>query len=233
MCSVAARPPSKCEKPTIMSIGSGPVSMICTTGQPALSSSFRAVGVWSMPETISAAGRWLRNTCSSRSSSRPGIMRVAELDAERAVRQAVIDAAHHFGEDVVGERRHQHAEHLGARRGQRPRIRVGHIAEFVDGALDLAAQAFRDAFRLAQRPRHGDGADAGQARDIGDGRPAAATARARPHGLPISVPSVAIWPCLQRTALYSCSCRTSSIHHAGIVEASARAAPRRYLCSAR
>ena len=37
-------------------------------------------------------------------------------------RQAVVDAAHHLGEDVVGERRHQHAEHVGARRGQRPRI---------------------------------------------------------------------------------------------------------------
>ena len=34
------------------------------------------------------------------------IMRVAHLDAEWAVRKAVIDAAHHLGEDVVGKRRH-------------------------------------------------------------------------------------------------------------------------------
>ncbi len=112
---------------------------------------------------------------------KPGIMRIAELDAEGAVRQAVVDAAHHLGEDVVGQRRHQHAEHFRARRGERPGVRVRHIAEFVHRLLDLLAQALRNAFRLAQRARHGDRADAGELCHIGNGRAAAAAACARLH----------------------------------------------------
>ena len=153
--------------------------MTCTTGQPARLQQFSR-----RRRLVDAGHDQRRRALRAEHLQQPlfleaGIMGVAELDAERAVRQAVIDAAHHFGKDVVGERRHQHAEHLGARRGQRPRIRVRHIAEFVDGGLDLAAQILRDALRLAQGARHGDGADAGLARDIGNGRAAAATARAR------------------------------------------------------
>ena len=55
----------------------------------------------------------------------------------------------------------------------------GTIAELIDGRLDLAAQILRNALRLAQGAGDGDGADAGLARDIGDRRTAAATARAR------------------------------------------------------
>jgi len=78
-------------------------------------------------------------------------MRVADLDAELAIGKTVIDAAHHLGEDVVGERWHQHAEHFGARRGQRARVRVGHVAEFVDRGLYLPAKVFRHPSGLAQR----------------------------------------------------------------------------------
>ena len=98
---------------------------------------------------------------------------------QTAGRQAIVDTSHHLGENVVGKRRHQHAENLGACRSQCPRIRVRDIAELVDGSLDLAAQIFRDPLRLAQGARYGDGADAGLARNIGDGRAAAAPARAR------------------------------------------------------
>ena len=71
-----------------------------------------------------------------------GIMRVADLDLEVGVAQAVIDAAHHVGKDVVGQRRDQHADHVGARRGQRPRIGVGNVAERLDCRRDLPAQIF-------------------------------------------------------------------------------------------
>ena len=98
-----------------------------------------------MPETISAAGRWPRNTCKQPLLLHARIMRVADLDLEVGVAQAIIDAAHDVGKDVVGERRHQHADDVGARRGERPRIGVGHIAERLDRGGDLAAQIFGNA----------------------------------------------------------------------------------------
>ena len=58
-----------------------------------------------------------------------GIVRVAHLDLEAGVAEPVIDAAHHVGENIVRQRRHQHADDIGARRGQRPGVGVRHIAK--------------------------------------------------------------------------------------------------------
>src|SRR5690606_4766299 len=66
-------------------------------------------------------------------------------------------------------------------------VRVGHVAQFLDGFLNLLAQVLRDAFWLAQRPRYGDGADPCPAGHIGNGGPPAAASCARTvHGAPPS-----------------------------------------------
>jgi hypothetical protein len=147
--------------------------MICTTGQPARRRRL-------VDARHDQRGRPLAEEDFQQAFLfHAGIVGVAHLDLEVGIAQPVIDAAHDVGEDVVGERRHQHADHIGARRGQRAGVAVGHIAERLHRRRDLPAQILRDQPRLAQRPRHGDGADAGKLCDVGDGRPAAAAPRPR------------------------------------------------------
>ena len=95
--------------------------------------------------------------------------------------RGVFGAAHHFGEERVGDVGHDHAEGLGALLGHAARQQVGLIAERFDRRLDAALQVVADERAVVEDRRHGGHRDAGTLGDVVDVRHAGCTRCVRRH----------------------------------------------------
>ena len=99
----------------------------------------------------------------------------ADQRLEAVRRQRVLHRLEQLHEQLVGQRRNQHRHVRAARRGQRARRHVGHVAEFVDRGLHPRLQLGRHVARAAQRARDGDRAHARDARHVVEGHAAGRT----------------------------------------------------------
>ena len=98
------------------------------------------------------------------------IMGVTDLYLQIAAVDTVVDPSQNVGEDVLGQRGNKDADHIGADRGQGAGIQIRNIVQLANGIVNHPPQRFGNLARITQRPRHGNGADTGATRHIGDCR---------------------------------------------------------------